>query len=137
MNLLPNEIENIIWRHYWQFEYKNVINEITQPIKIEKESINFYSKFIGVLSNEYKTNYKHYFSVINDDIKYIVENKGLMIIARKNQLLLRFITNHYITSIFSGVDEKYKHVSALYVLLSGSNRFHILHMFQNINKLMK
>ena len=133
MNILPDEIQNIIWKHYWHFLYKNVINEIEEPLKIEVKSVKFFSKYIGVLNTNYKSNYKHYFHTLNENIKSIVTNKGLMNIAKNNQLLLRYLTKDYIISICNNVPDHYKYIAGLFVIISGRNRFNTLHMFQNIN----
>jgi len=133
MNNLPIEIQDKIWCHYWQFEYKNVLDEINKPIEAEKKALIFFNKYIGVLNNKYKTNYKHYFLNLNSNIYEIINNKGLMIIANNSQLLLRYITNEYINNIFDSVPVGYKHVAALFVLFGDRERFKILNMFININ----
>tara|TARA_B100000900_G_scaffold411205_1_gene430446 strand:+ start:2355 stop:2768 length:414 start_codon:yes stop_codon:yes gene_type:complete len=133
MNNLPIEIQDKIWCHYWQFEYKNVLEDIVKPFKIEKKCLDFFNKYIGVLNHKYKMNYKHYFLDLNKDIYNIINNKGLMIIANNSQLLLRYITKEYIYNIFRTVPIGYKYVAALCVIISGQQRFNILNMFSNIN----
>lgn len=133
MNKLPSPIQDIIWNHYWQFEYNNVIREINQPYLVEYKSIDFFAKYRNVLNSKNKQNYKYYFKNINNNIKDVINNKGLNIICKQNNLLLRYINIDYINKIFKNVPDDYKHVAALFVLMGGNNRYVTLHNFQNIN----
>ena len=133
MNKLPSPIQDIIWNHYWQFEFNNVIQEINQPYIVEYKSIDFFAKYRNVLNSKNKQNYKHYFKVINNNIKGVINNKGLNIICKQNNLLLRYINIDYINKIFKNVPDDYKHVAALFVLMGGNNRYVTLYNFQNIN----
>jgi hypothetical protein len=134
MNKLPNPIQDIIWNHYWQFEFNNVVQVINQPYLVEYKSINFFEKYRNVLNSTYKENYKHYFKVINNNIKSVINNKGLNIICKQNNLLLRYINIDYINKVFEKVPNDYKYIAALFVLMGGHTRYVTLNNFQNINK---
>ena len=134
MNNLPEEILDIIWTHYWQFKYNDVINEINYPLEIEEKHISFIKKNFGVIACPYRDNYKHHLEKMNNSICKIINNEGLFLICKQNRLLMRFITNDYLKHVFKDVPDNYKHIASLFVILSGSNRFKVLFAFENINK---
>lgn len=134
MNELPEEVLDIIWIHYWQFRYKDVIDEINYPIKIEEQHISFIKKNFGVIACPYRDNYKYHLEQMNNSICKITNNEGLFLICKQNGLLMRYITNEYLKHVFKGVPDNYKYIASLFVMLSGSNRFKVLFAFENINK---
>ena len=82
MNNLPTEILDIIWNHYWQFRYKEVIDEINLPTIMENQHISFIKKNFGVIACPYRDNYKHHLEKMNTSISDITNNKGLFLICR-------------------------------------------------------
>lgn len=134
MDTLPEEILDIIWNHYWQFKYNDVINEINYPINIEQQHISFIKKNFGVIACPYRDNYKYHLEKMNKSISEITNSKGLFLICKQNGLLMRYITNEYLKHVFNRVPDNYKHIASLFVILSGNNRFNVLFAFENINK---
>lgn len=134
MNNLPREILDIIWNHYWQFRYKEVIDEINLPTIMENKHISFIKKNFGVISCPYRDNYKHHLEKMNTSICEITNNRGLFLICKFNGLLMRYITNEYLKHVFNRVPDNFKYIASLFVMLSGSNRFRVLFAFENINK---
>lgn len=133
MNILPIELQNNIWNHYWQYKYNDVVNEINKPFIIENKAKKYFNNYFNVLNGSYKNNYKYYFKIINNDIKDMVNNKGFNLICRHSDLFMKHININYLNNIFKKVPKDYKHVAALFVLISGYQRYHVLLSFQNIN----
>tara|TARA_E500000178_G_C17001575_1_gene745932 strand:+ start:1474 stop:1884 length:411 start_codon:yes stop_codon:yes gene_type:complete len=133
MNRLPIELQNNIWIHYWQYKYNDVVNEIKKPLIIENKAKKYFNNYFNVLNGSYKNNYKYYFKNINNEIKYMVNNKGFNMICYHSNLFMKHININYLNNIFRKVPEDYKYIAALSVLISGCHRYHVLLSFENIN----
>ena len=133
MNILPDEVLDIIFTHYWQYKFNDVLDEIKKPLDFEIKNVSFIKKNFKVIDTPYKSNYTYHLKKINKSILEVIKNKGLFLICKYNKLLTRYITNDYLNTIFKKVPEEYKCVSAFFILMSGSNRYNILHSFEHIN----
>lgn len=119
---LPDEIQNNIFRFYWKYKFNNVMTEINNLITKDKTIFNFLIKNISVLSREYANNYIFYFNEINDFLKNICNNKGLILISKLNDLHFKDIQNvHNYSSVFYN---KYKYISYyLYNVIKIKNNY--------------
>ena len=119
---LPDEIQNNIFRFYWKYKFNDVMTEINNLITKDKTIFNFLIKNISVLSREYANNYIFYFNEINDFLKNICNNKGLILISKLNELHFKDIQNvHNYSSVFYN---KYKYISYyLYNVIKIKNNY--------------
>lgn len=119
---LPDEIQNNIFRFYWKYKFNDVMTEINNLITKDKTIFNFLIKNISVLSREYANNYIFYFNEINDFLKNICNNKGLILISKLNDLHFKDIQNvHNYSSVFYN---KYKYISYyLYNVIKIKNNY--------------
>ena len=88
---LPYEIQNKIFIIYWQFKYNDVMLEIINLKKKDCYIFDFLIKNINVLTGQYSTNYLFHFYKINNLIKDIYCNKGLMLLSNINNYHMKNI----------------------------------------------
>jgi len=88
---LPCEIQNKIFIIYWQFKYNDVMLEIINLKKKDCYIFDFLIKNINVLTGQYSTNYLFHFYKINNLIKDIYCNKGLMLLSNINNYHMKNI----------------------------------------------
>jgi hypothetical protein len=88
---LPYEIQNKIFIIYWQFKYNDVMLEIINLKKKDCYIFDFLIKNINVLTGQYSTNYLFHFYKINNLIKDIYCNRGLMLLSNINNYHMKNI----------------------------------------------
>lgn len=134
MNTLPNEIQDIIYNHYWRFEYNNVIEEIVKCNILENKIKNFlYSYCFRELLFQRK--YLYYLLLFNNNIKEIVKNKNFKYICNINNLTLFYCFDEiYKKNICSSIDENLKYIAMFSISCSGQMRYAILNRFHQLSK---
>ena len=133
MNKLPSEIQDIIYNHYWQFQFKNVLDELSKCFNLEKKIKKFLYTycFREIL---FKTEYLHYLISFNEDIKSIINNKKFKLLCSKNRLTLYYCFDEaYKNNICSSIDENLKYIAIFSLSCSGQMRYIILNRFQQLS----
>jgi len=135
MNNLPNEIQDIIYSHYWQFKYQNVINELKKCIDLENKIKNFLYTYC-FRDNIFDNNYLHYLISFNNDIKNIIKNKNFKHVCNVNKLtLFHCFDEQYKNNIFSSINDNLKYIAMFSVCCAGQMRYIILNRFHQLSKI--
>tara|TARA_Y200000002_G_C22615751_1_gene635919 strand:+ start:52 stop:471 length:420 start_codon:yes stop_codon:yes gene_type:complete len=133
MNKLPSEIQDIIYNHYWQFKFQDVLNELTKCFNLEKKIKKFLYTycFKEIL---FQKKYIHYLKLFNENIKEITKKKFLKNICNFNRLTLFYCFDEtYKDNICSSIDENLKYIAMFSLGCSGQMRYIILNRFQQLS----
>tara|TARA_A100001015_G_scaffold157241_1_gene174457 strand:- start:3029 stop:3439 length:411 start_codon:yes stop_codon:yes gene_type:complete len=135
MNKLPSEIQDIIYNHYWKFQFSNVLNELTKCNSIEVKIKKFLYTYCFnelLFKNEYINNLISF----NEDIKSIIKNKNFKYLCYKNNLTLYYcFCDKYKKNVCSTVHENLKYIAMFSISCSGNMRYFILDRFQKLSNL--
>jgi hypothetical protein len=128
-NLLPSEIEDIIWNLYWQDIYKTNVIDYLKNIKnlCEELNDNVNMSMIMKFKNEYsKLEYLNYY---NDILIKLSIDKGTkkFSIINDNRIYYAFDIDNNITYIQY---DNFKPITNYMIVKSGMMRYHVFH---NIN----
>lgn len=134
--ILPDEILDIILNHYWQFKFKEVLNELLQPYLIEFKIISFLQKYC-FKKDLFQKKYINYYIYFNNKIKELKKNKINIFICKLNNFKLQYCFSENSLQVFN-----YIHEDLIYIMLfsiSNSNyyRFLVYHEFVNLSNQLK
>ena len=133
MNKLPSEIQDIIYNHYWQFQFKETLDELTKCFKIENKIKNFLYTYC-FRETLFKNEYLYYLISFNDDIKTIIKNKKFKYLCSKNNLSLYYcFCDKYRQNVCSKVHENLKYIAMFSISCSGNMRYFTLNRFQELS----
>ena len=133
MNKLPSEIQDIIYNHYWQFQFKNVLDELTKCFRIEEKIKKFLYTYC-FRESLFKNDYLYYLISFNNDIKTIIQNKKFKYLCLKNKLTLYYcFCDKYRLNVCSKIHENLKYIAMFSLSCSGDMRYFILNRFQELS----
>ena len=136
MNKLPSEIQDIIFNHYWQFKFNNVLKELTKCCEVENKIKKFLYKYCF---NDFffQNKYLYYLLCFNKEIKSIVDNKCLKNICAINNLTLYHCYNESCKkNVCSFIDDKLKLITMFSISCSGQMRYFTLNRFHELSKVI-
>ena len=88
---LPDELLDKIYQYYWSFQYKNVCEEINEPLILENKINGFLNKYKNTIC---KDNITFYYKQFNRMIEKLLLSKGKRIICKHNKLKLSLCLNN-------------------------------------------
>ena len=137
MNTLPIEIQDIIYKQYWEYKYQFVINELTKCKEIENKIKNFLYNYC-FREALFQSKYLYYLKLFNKDIYSIVKHKKLKNICDINNYTLYYcFDDKYRLNICSSIDKELQYIAMFAVCCSGQMRYIILNRFHDLSNKIK
>lgn len=127
--ILPEEIQTKIFQYYYSYFHYDLINEIKNFFRLERDIINFIVQDKKSLLHE--SNHEHY-RKFNNLIKDITRNRGKMLLCKINNLKLRYSNLEYINNICYNINEDYKYIAPILICSDYINRYHIQYFLSNL-----
>jgi len=135
MNMLPTDIQNIIWKEYWISFYKhNIIDEIHKINNDFNSMISFLTKHFFFNENEfYDKQIKFYLIKYNNFIKNLNDGKKIFYISTRPKLKYCYDIEYINSNVFSKIPSNLKLIAAFCLLhCPKEKRYDIHHRFTKI-----
>ena len=129
LNILPPDIQYIIYNYYHNILLNKVLKEILYPVELENNIVCFIKNKKYNNPMLYKINKddavhikKYNYSIIN-----IFKNKGQTLLCKYNTSYLKYCNNEYtVKAMTNEISNDYKYISVVLIILSKIYRF-IMH----------
>lgn len=133
--ILPDEILNIILNHYWQFKFKEVLNELLQPYITEFKIINFLKKYC-FKKDLFDKKYINYYIFCNNKIKDLQKNKINKLICKLNNFKLYYCFCQNTLKVFNYIHKDLIYIMIFSISISNYYRFLVYHEFIKASNLL-
>lgn len=133
---LPDEILDIILNHYWQFKFKEVLNELLQPYLVEFKILHFLKKYC-FKKDLFQKKYINYYIYFNNKIKELKKNKINIFICKLNNFKLQYCFSENSLQVFKHIHEDLIYIMLFSISNSNYYRFLVYHEFVNLSNQLK
>ena len=131
--ILPNEILDIILNLYWQFKFKEVLDELTKPLILENKIIYFLKKYF-FKKNLFQKKYLNDLIHLNNEIKLLENNKINKLICKINFLKLYYCYSYKDKyEIYKNIHQDLIYITIFSIANSGNLRYLVIHKFYKLS----